>query len=328
MIDSVKRILAKRETTLVLLIFILTVIVTIRVPGFIKGENTLRIINDTSILIMVAAGQFFVILTGGIDLSVGSIIAFSGMAAAMFNQSHPETPVFLVLLCGMAVGLLLGVINAVLIVFGKVPPIITTLGTMSIYRGATFVLSGGQWVTAHEMTEGYMNIPHGKFLGLPNLIWSALIVAIIMYYFSRFTRTGRAIYAVGGNKTAAQLVGVSEKKVQLLIFSISGLLCGLAGVMWTARYAAAVNETAAGFELQTVAACVLGGVSITGGSGAIPGVVLGALFLGIINNALPVIGLSPFFQMLIQGIIVLTAMMVNVLTANRQEKNALLRRAV
>ncbi len=323
---AVKNILRKREVSLLVLIGVLLLAVTLRAPGFATGQNASRIINDTSILIMVSIGQFFVILAGGIDLSVGSIIAFSGMAASMLNQAQPGIPAFVVLLVGTVIGVLLGMLNGTLVAFGKVPAIITTLGTMSIFRGMTFVLSKGQWVTAHEMTQSYMNLPHGNFLGVSNLIWWGVLVSAVMLTLSSYTKSGREIYAIGGNRTAAKFVGVSEKKIQFMIFTISGLLSGLSGVMWTARYAAAVNETASGFELQTVAACVIGGVSIAGGSGAIPGVILGALFLGIINNALPVINLSPFYQMFIQGFIVLFAMLINTLSARHNEKMLLNRR--
>ena len=323
---KLSHLLQKREVTLGMLIAFLILVILTRSPQFMAPNNVLRILDDTSILVMVGIGQFMVILTGGIDLSVGSIIAFSGMAASMINQYYPGTPVVLVLFAGMAIGLILGAINGVLVAVGKVPPIITTLGTMSVFRGFTFVLSKGQWVTAHEMTQGFMNLPQGRFLGVTNLIWSAVIVSLVLYYFMTYSRTGREIYAIGGNKTAALFVGVSEKKINLLIFSFNGLLCGLAGVMWTSRYAAAVNETATGFELQTVAACVLGGVSVAGGSGAVPGVILGALFLGILNNALPVANLSPFYQMGLQGLIVLSAMVVNSLSEKRNEKKLLKRR--
>ncbi len=322
-IPSVKRVVQRRESSLMILILILLFVVTLRSPRFVSITNIQRIVNDTSILIMVAIGQFFVILTGGIDLSVGSIIGLSGMAASMINQHNPGLPAFLVLLIGVLIGMGLGAFNGVLVAYGRVPPIIATLGTVSIYRGATFVLSKGQWVTAHEMTESYMNLPHGNFLGISNLIWWAVLVSVLMYYFSRYSRSGREIYAIGGNKVAAKFVGVNESKIYMMIFTLSGLLSGLAGVMWTARFAAAINETATGFELQTVAACVIGGVSIAGGSGAIPGVVLGALFLGIINNALPVINLSPFYQIFIQGAIVLTAMLINTLSEKRREQQLL-----
>jgi rhamnose transport system permease protein len=313
----------RRETSLIVLIALLLVIVTIRSPGFVSGKNIQRIVNDTSILVMVSIGQFFVILAGGIDLSVGSIIGFSGMASSMLNEANPALPAIFVLLAGVSIGMLLGAINGFVVAFGKVPPIIVTLGSMSIFRGLTFVLSKGQWVTAHEMTESYMQLPHGNFLGVSNLIWWGVLVSVVLYYFSNYTRSGRQVFALGGNKTAAKFVGINERKITMLIFTISGLVSGLAGVMWTARYAAAVNETATGFELQTVAACVIGGVSIAGGSGAVPGVILGALFIGIINNALPVVNLSPFYQLLIQGTIVLFAMLINTVSEKRREKKLL-----
>lgn len=321
-----REILKKREFTLILLIAVMILVIVVQEPSFISPTNILRIINDTSILIMVSIGQFMVILTGGIDLSVGSIIAFSGMAASMINQYFPEMPVLLILLAGIGIGAISGLINGVLVALGKVPPIITTLGTMSIFRGFTFVMSKGQWVTAHEMTENYMNIPHGSFLGISNLIWAGVVVSLLMYYFMKYVRTGREIYAIGGNRIAALCVGVKEKKINIIVYSLVGLLSGLAGVMWTARYAAAVNETAIGFELYTVAACVLGGVSIAGGSGAVSGVILGALFLGILTNALPVVHLSPFYQLGLQGVVLLGAMIINTLSDKRNEKKLLNRR--
>lgn len=321
-----RELVKKREFTLLVLIAVMLMLIVTQAPSFVSPENILRIINDTSILIMVSIGQFMVILTGGIDLSVASIIGFSGMAGSMMNQYFPDLPVILILFAGIGIGTILGLINGVLIAYGKVPPIITTLGTMSIFRGFTFVLSKGQWVTAHEMTESYMNIPHGSFLGLSNLIWAGVIVSLIMYYFMKYVRTGREIYAIGGNKVAALFVGVKEKKINIIVYSLVGLLSGLAGVMWTARYAAAVNETALGFELYTVAACVLGGVSIAGGSGAVVGVILGALFLGILTNALPVVHLSPFYQLGLQGVVILGAMIINSLSDKRNEKKLLNRR--
>ncbi|MCD6396788.1 MAG: ABC transporter permease [Spirochaetaceae bacterium] len=321
-----KELFKKREFTLLLLIMGMLLVILTQAPSFVSPENILRILTDTSILIMVSIGQFMVILTGGIDLSIASIIGFSGMAASMMNQYNPEMPVLLILFAGIGIGTFLGLINGLLIAYGKVPPIITTLGTMSIFRGFTFVLSKGQWVTAHEMTESYMNIPHGSFLGLPNLVWAGVIVSFLMYYFMTYVRSGRELYAIGGNKTAAVFVGVSEKKINLMVYSIVGFLGGLAGVMWTARYAAAVNETALGFELQTVAACVLGGVSIAGGSGTVPGVILGALFLGILTNALPVVNLSPFYQLGLQGVVILGAMIINTLSEKQNEKKLLNRR--
>ncbi|MEA5031878.1 MAG: ABC transporter permease [Sphaerochaeta sp.] len=318
-----KVLLARREASLVILLAVILVPIVFRSPQFLSFTNIDRIINDISILSIVAIGEFFVILSNGIDLSVGSIIAFSGMASGMLNEAYPQVPVFFLLLLGTGLGAVMGAVNGALVAYGKIPPIITTLGTMSIYRGLTFVLSKGTWVTAHEMTPNFIGFPRQSFLGISALIWMALIVIVVTYYFSRFTRSGREIYAIGGNATAAKFVGVNEKRIRFMVFVISGTLFGFAGSLWTARYASAVNEMATGFEMQAVAACVLGGVNFAGGAGAIPGVVLGALFLGVLNNALPVVYLSSFYQTLVQGMIVLLALVINTVVDQRKTRKLL-----
>ena len=217
----------------------------------------------------------------------------------------------------------MGALNGVLVAYGKIPPIITTLGTMSIYRGLTFVLSKGTWVTAHEMTASYIGFPRATFLGISVLVWIALFVILATFYYSKYTRAGREIYAIGGNPTAARFVGVNESKIRVQVFIVAGSLAGLAGALWTARYASAVNEMATGFEFQAVIACVLGGVNFSGGAGGIPGVVLGALFLGVLTNALPVIYLSTFYQTLVQGLVVLIALIVNTLVDQRKMRKLL-----
>ncbi|MDY4610478.1 MAG: ABC transporter permease [Sphaerochaetaceae bacterium] len=319
----VRRLFSRREASLVTLLILLLIPISIRSPKFLSPSNVGTILNDMAILVIVAIGEFFVILSNGIDLSVGSVIAFTGMACGMINESFPAFPAPLLLLVGLAIGAVMGVVNGVLVAYGKIPPIITTLGTMSIYRGLTFVLSKGTWVTAHEMTASYIGLPRVSVLGVSVLLWIAFLVIAVCYYFSRYTRTGREIYAIGGNPTAAKFVGVSESRVRLVVFIASGLLCGLAGALWTARYASAVNEMATGFEMQAVAACVLGGVSFSGGAGGIIGVALGTLFLGVVNNALPVIYLSTFWQLFAQGLIVLLALSINTIVDQRKTRKLL-----
>lgn len=318
-----RRTFARREATLMVLLVVLLVPITVRSPQFLSPKNISTILNDMAILVIVAIGQFYVILSNGIDLSVGSVIAFTGMACGMINESFPQVPVGLLLLVGMGIGAGLGLVNGVLVAYGKIPPIITTLGTMSIFRGMTFLLSKGTWVTAHEMTDSYIALPRTTFLGISYLLWIALFVIALFYYFSRNTRTGREIYAIGGNPTAAKFVGVSESRIRLVVFLISGTLCGLAGSLWTSRYASAVNEMATGFEMQAVAACVLGGVNFSGGAGGIIGVALGTLFLGVVTNALPVIYLSVFWQTFVQGLIVLMALALNTISDQRKTRKLL-----
>ena len=324
--EKIKSILKNREAMLLGLILLAIILMTSALPRFFSIENFSNILADSSILIIVALGQFLVILTGGIDLSVGSIIAFCGMLGALINMNYPELHPMWCLIAGSATGAGLGLFNGVLVAYGNIPAIIVTLGSLGIFRGFTFILSKGQWVTAHEMTEGFTALPHGNLLGIPNIILYAIITCIVIFYFINYTRTGRELYAIGGNKSAAVLVGIKEERLQVLIFTICGLVSGLAGVLWAARYAAAVNEMAVGFELMTVAACVLGGVSISGGSGLVSGVILGALFMGLLNNSLTMIKNMAFYQMFIQGMVVIVAMVFNELMARGTSKVVLNRR--
>lgn len=316
--------LKRREAFLALIIVVLLVLVGIRAPEFLSLKNADDILTDTAILLIVSIGQMMVIITGGADLSVASGIAFTGMSVAMLNWFHPEIPVVLIVVIALAMGLGLGSLNGLLVSMAGIPPIITTLATMGIYRGLVFLESGGQWVSAHRMTEGFRNLPHDSPLGVSNLLAAAILVAVFAAIFIRLTRTGREIYGVGGNKTAARYVGISLRRINFLVYAICGLLVGLCGILWVSRYASAQNDTASGFELQTIAACMIGGVSILGGSGTVVGVILGALFLGIVNNALPVVGLSPFYQMAIQGFVILAAIIANSVV-DRRHQAAMLR---
>jgi rhamnose transport system permease protein len=321
-VNSIKR----REFTLFVLIIIQLLLISLRAPRFLSITNFHDILDDTAILFMVAIGQFMVILTAGIDLSVASGLALTGMSVALLNQYHPGVPILMILLLSIIIGFLLGSFNGLLVSYGNIPPIITTLGTMSIYRGLVFLLSKGAWVSAHEMTETFRSFTRINVFGLSLILIISLIVTILFSIFLYYTRTGREIYGVGGNTVAAQYVGINLKKIKYLVFALCGAIFGLSGFLWVARYASAQNDTAIGFELQTVAACVIGGASIAGGSGSILGVVFGALFLGIIKNALPVINVSPFWQMLIQGFIILVAIIINTVMNQRSQRLIIKRR--
>ncbi len=316
-----KTLLKKREFTLFIFILVTVFVISLRAPRFLEWGNLYDILNDTAILIMVAIGQFMVITSGngGIDLSVASGIALTGMIVGMLNQYYPEIPIGVIILIALFVGFVLGSFNGLLISYGGIPPIITTLGTMSIYRGFVFVLSKGEWVSADEMTDSFRHLPRGTMFGVTNIILFAIIVVVVAYIFTTRTKLGREIYGIGGNRTAAQYVGINIKKRSFMVYAISGVIVGLAGLLWVSRYASAQNDTAMGFELQTVAACVIGGVAIMGGSGSVAGVVLGAIFLGIINNALPVVNLSPFYQMAIQGFVIIFAIVANTLVGRKTQ---------
>ena len=323
-----KAFLRSREATLAVIILLLLAAVSLRFPSFMRAANLYDMLNDTALLFMVAIAQMLVIITGGIDLSVSSGIALVGMAVGMLNQHYPGIPMLGILVVSLGMGLALGAFNGLLVSQARIPPIIATLGTLSIYRGFVFVLSGGQWVSAHEMSNAFRELPRAAPLGLTNLLLCAVVISVLAALFLKLTRTGRGIYGAGGNRLAAQYVGIDLKKTDFLVFCLSGLIVGLAGLLWVARYASAQNETAAGFHLPTIAACVIGGVSILGGTGTVPGVILGALFLGIVNNALTVINLSPFYQMAIQGFVILVAIVTNTLVDRRTRLSMLRRRAL
>lgn len=315
-----------REFGIVLFIVLISIIIGIRNPRFLTWGNLHDMLLDTAVLAIVAVGMMLVLVTGGIDLSAESVLALTGMVAGMIVRDHPHLPSSLVFLFGFAFGGLLGALTGLIVAWGRVLPIIATLSMMYVYRGITFLVSKGQWIDAHEMPESFKAMATGRVLGFSNLIAFALVVYVIFYYFLNHTRTGREIYAVGSNLEAARIIGIPTEFITWLVYALSGALAGLGGVMWVARYASAQNDTAAGFVLTVVAACVLGGVSISGGAGTIPGVFLGAITIGIINNALPMVRVSPFWKMALQGLIILVAAVINVLIARNIERNQLRQR--
>jgi rhamnose transport system permease protein len=277
---------------------------------------------NISILAIVALGQTMVILTHGIDLSVSSMIGLVAMIVSFVVKQNQGISIPLVVLLGMALGAALGTFNGLIITYGKVPPIIATLGTLSIYRGLVFYYSQGTWINSFELPESFKLLSKGTPLGLPNMVIVAIVVAIIVYYFLNYTRTGRDIFAVGSNPDAAQFAGIRKERIIFLVYLLSGIASGLAAVLWASRFESAQTNTALGFELQTVAASVVGGVSISGGVGTIPGVLLGALLLGIIQNALTIVRISPFWQLAAQGLLILIAVVTDKWILSRVERRS------
>jgi rhamnose transport system permease protein len=307
----VTRLLKTRELWLALGILAVIVLVTLRFPRFSQPSNLLTIFNDTSILMMLALGQMAVILTRSIDLSMASNLALTGMVVAMANAAFPGLPIPLLIAGCVLFGAALGAFNGILVWKLDIPSIVVTLGTLTIFRGMVFVISGGAWVNAAQMSPDFIQLQRGAFLGLPILSWFAIVVAAIMYVLMTRTAAGRAFYAIGVNPTAAVYTGINVGRTKFLAFVLAGAIAGLCGYLWISRYVIASVEVASGYELTIIAACVIGGVSIAGGIGTVAGALLGALFLGVVNNALPVIGVSPFWQMAISGVAILIAVVLN-----------------
>jgi rhamnose transport system permease protein len=303
--------LRNRELALGFIVGLMVIGIGLYTPAFVKPDNIAYVLDDTSILFMMALAQMMVILTRGIDLSVASNLALSGMISASLAQNYPELPVVTYIALAIACGTLLGLFNGVLISSLGIPPIAVTLGTLAVYRGLIVVYGGGNQVNASEMGDVFQNFPKTPVLGVTATFWIMVVVALAIWIFLGKTRTGRGLYAVGGNPVAARYCGVDIRRQQLLVYVMSGAIAGLCGYLWVARYGVAYSEIASGFELTVIAACVIGGVSIAGGVGSVAGTVLGALFFGIIVNALPVMQVTPFWQMAISGAVILAAVIVN-----------------
>lgn len=313
-------ILKNREAALAAIILAMVAAIGAYAPTFVSIDNIIRVLNDTSILAMLALAQMMVILTRGIDLSTASALALAGMISASLAQHQPDLPVIAFIGLAILVGILLGLINGALIAFVGIPPIVVTLGTLAVYRGMIVVYGGGNQVNASEMGDTFQSFPKLTFFGFSTLFWIMLAVSFAVWVFLTMTRTGRGLYAVGGNPVAARYCGIDLSRQQLLVYTIAGAISGLCGYLWVSRYGVAYSEIASGYELTVIAACVIGGVSIAGGVGTVAGTLLGALFLGVIVNALPVMQVTPFWQMAISGAVILGAVIVNARAEKRGVK--------
>ncbi|MDO4345055.1 MAG: ABC transporter permease [Eubacteriales bacterium] len=316
-----------QETALIAIILIVGLLVQIRTGGsFLTSSNLNELMRETSMLMMVSIGMMMVIVSGGIDLSVGSVMGLAGMIAALVLRDHRETPVFVLFLVAAGVGLISGVLTGFVVAKLRIFPLIGTLGTCDILRGVIYLFSKGEWVSQTDMTNEFLAISTGSFLGINYMVWFAIVTVIFGYIFMGHTRFGRRIYAVGNNEENAKISGINTEKTKWFAYIISGIIAGVAGLLWVCKYGCAQGTTANGFELNVIAAVVLGGVSITGGSGSVIGVVLGALLFGVLSNILPLIQVSPFWQRAIRGAVILLSVVINALVSRRAERKALERR--
>lgn len=278
---------------------------------FLTGANILNVLRQTSINAIIAVGLTFVILTGGIDLSVGSVLAFSGaMGAVVAANGHGAIGVLVVsLLVGTASGIALGIV----ITKGAVQPFIATLAGMTLWRGGTLVFTGGRPITIDfaAAADSFVWLGNGRLLGVPVPIYLMALVFGAGYYVLRHTRFGRYVYAVGGNEEAARLSGVRVDRVKIGVYAISGALAALGGVIITSRLTSAQPTAGSGYELDAIAAVVLGGTSLAGGVGTIGGAILGALVIGVLNNSLNLLNVSSHYQLLAKGAVILIAVLLD-----------------
>ena len=308
----VRRLARAREAGILVMLVLFSLVVGLIEPRFLSGE-TVRIVLLAIPLIMVAAmGEMMVLLARHVDLSIGSILGFSAIAAGMVFRDHPEWPLFIGFAVAILSGAALGFVNGLIVTLFRLPSIIVTLGTLSLYRGLLFILSGSKQIDPNDIPEPIIRMAQTSPFGIPWIVIIAFGVALATWLFLTFTQVGRQIYAIGSNPGAAPLRGIRVVPVTILVFTLSGALAGLAGIIYAARFGY-VNPgiTGVGFEFTVIAAVVIGGVSINGGIGSVAGTMLGILFLGAVQVALPILGVSGFWQNAIYGGIILIALVID-----------------
>ena len=320
-----------REIPLLAVLAVLLIAVSIRVPGYI-GSSWLNVLKNGSINMVMCCGMLCVLLIGSIDISITAILAFAGALAGKLMSTGAIQSTLMMFVLGIVIGAAVGLVNGLLMSYGRVIALIVTLSTSYIVRALIPMswLLGMNKINPSQLTQGFKDsLINHSFLGLPFLVWLAVLVVVITGVFLRYTRTGRNLYAVGSNAEAAQMRGVPINRIRVLAHTICGATAGLAGIMWLAFYAAIEKGSALGNEMFTIAACVLGGVAVTGGYGKMSGVVIGAVMIAFIDNAIPQMGIgNSMITEFIKGILLLLAILLNVILQRIAEKQDLTRRNI
>lgn len=316
--------LRRREASLLLVMVLLCAVIQWRSGGaFLSGTVLTQLTQNYAYIAVLSFGMLLVLLIGGIDISIGATVALSGMSTCLLMRDGVITSPVIAYLFSILIGLVCGLIIGVIVAKGKVIPIIATLGMQYIYRGLTYLVSGTLWVPADKMLPDYKAFAQGSFLGINNLFWIVIIVFAAMLVFLKWTGFGRQIYAVGSNPDAAKISGIHIDRVKIIVYSINGAIAGLAGAMYTSLYASAQGNMATGAEMDVIAACVIGGVSLNGGQGNAFGVLLGAITIAIISKSLSLVGIDAFWQRALKGAVILLAVIVNVLVQRSADRRAL-----
>ncbi|WP_419874925.1 ABC transporter permease [Candidatus Pristimantibacillus sp. PTI5] len=292
---------------MVIILVLLSVGMAIFAPHFLETSNMLNIFKQVSITAILAAGMTLVILTGGIDLSVGSTVALSGVISVMITNAGVNP--LIAMLAGAAIGLVAGAINGYLTAVPKLPSFIVTLGSMTYLRGLALVISGGYPLVLTNETFKFFGA--GKILGIPTPIYIMTLVYIIMFFVLKYTMFGRHVYAVGGNEEAARLTGIKVERTLIKVYSISGLLAGIAGVVLAGRLFSGQPTAGNMAELDAIAAVILGGTSFVGGFGRIQGTIIGVLIIAVLNNGLTLLNVDSYWQKVIMGGVIVVAVLLD-----------------
>lgn len=292
-----------------LALVLLFIVITVLNPSFMEPNNILNLLRQTSINALIAFGMTFIILTGGIDLSVGSILALSSalMAGMMVSGLDP----ILAILVGILLGAIMGVINGILVSKGKMAPFIVTLATMTIFRGLTLVYTDGKPITGIGDSVMFQMIGRGYFLGVPVPAVVMIIAFMILWFLLHKTSFGRITYAIGGNERASRISGIKVDRVKVAIYGLAGTMAAIAGAILTSRLNSAQPTAGQSYEMDAIAAVVLGGTSLSGGKGRLFGTLVGVLIIGTLNNGMNLLGVSSFYQQVVKGAVILIAVLLD-----------------
>lgn len=306
---NVKKLLIEQRSIIALLVLI--AVISSLNPNFFSSDNLLNILRQTSVNAIIAIGMTFVILIAGIDLSVGSVLALTGAVAATLIGF--DLSIYLVVPLVLLFGALIGAVNGALVAFGKVQAFMATLITMLLLRGVTMIYMDGRPISTgfSEQADSFAELGTGVFLGVPIPVWLMASLFILAWFLLTQTRVGRYIYALGGNEAATALSGINVNKVKLFVFAVSGFLAALAGLIVTSRLGSAQPTAGTGYELDAIAAVVVGGTSLMGGKGRIFGTLIGALIIGFLSNALNLLDIDSYYQLVAKALVILTAVIVD-----------------
>ncbi len=318
----IKKITGSREALLMIILMLLYVVVGIKSPSFVSVNSVMDMLKNYAVTMIMSLGMLGVMLVGGIDISIMSTVAFSGMSIGMLLKYNYISNTLLSFVIAIAIGTVCGALIGFVISRADVPPIIATMGFMYIYRALAYIVGNSEWAGADTLGE-FKEFALQKFLGLDKVVWVTVICYIVFFIVMKWTRIGRKIYAVGSNATAAEVSGINVKNIKFLVYTVMGFLSGLGGALSVSVYASAQPNMQLTKEMDVIAACVIGGVSMSGGRGTVLGVLLGSWMLASITKALPIIGFDSIYQNTIKGVIILVVVVVNVVMQRIMDQNAL-----
>ena len=307
----IKKITGSREALLAIIVIVLFAVVTAISPSFLTPKSLMEMLKNNAVTMVMSLGMLCVMLVGGIDISIMSTLALSGMSIGMLLKYGHITSTLLAFIIAMAIGIACGLVVGLVISRANVPPIIATMGFMYIYRAMGYLVShGGEWASAAALGD-FKNFATTNFLGINKVIWVIIVCYVVFFFFMKWTRTGRRIYAVGSNASAAQVSGINAKNINLLVYVIMGVLTAIAGLIVTTRLGSGQPSAGLNFEMDCITASVVGGTSMSGGRGKVMGTVVGVLLLTVLTNGMTLVGMNTYWQQVLKGIIIVVSVLAD-----------------